>query len=196
MRVSTALMYVRISIATVISFTARGLSTTNIFCYQAVVSAGVTLILPGYVIRKSTSVSTGLTMRSQSAVLSSLQQRILSLALCEWYTRSFTRCFWCVQSIRPEHTAELSIIGFRNNDRVRPLLCNRPQSQIRSKCSPCRLARFHHLNRLVHPNEHLIFILAQRHYQLPACPFQRYIHILKFDIFQRRCELESWTCGL
>ena len=42
----------RISIATVISFTARGLSTTGIFCYQAVASAGVVLILPGYTIRK------------------------------------------------------------------------------------------------------------------------------------------------
>jgi hypothetical protein len=40
----------RISIATVISFTARGLSTTGIFCYQAVASAGVVLILPGYTI--------------------------------------------------------------------------------------------------------------------------------------------------
>ncbi|KAK8858427.1 hypothetical protein IAR55_002654 [Kwoniella newhampshirensis] len=39
-----------ISIATVISFTARGLSTTGIFCYQAVASAGVVLILPGYTI--------------------------------------------------------------------------------------------------------------------------------------------------
>ncbi|WVR06201.1 hypothetical protein IAU60_003231 [Kwoniella sp. DSM 27419] len=39
-----------ISIATVVSFTARGLSTTGIFCYQAVVSAGVVLILPGYTI--------------------------------------------------------------------------------------------------------------------------------------------------
>ncbi|WRT67610.1 uncharacterized protein IL334_004582 [Kwoniella shivajii] len=39
-----------ISIATIVSFTARGLSTTGIFCYQAVVSAGVVLILPGYTI--------------------------------------------------------------------------------------------------------------------------------------------------
>jgi len=42
----------RISIATVVSFTARGLATTGIFCYQAVASAGVVLILPGYVICK------------------------------------------------------------------------------------------------------------------------------------------------
>ncbi|KAK4686118.1 hypothetical protein P7C73_g4009, partial [Tremellales sp. Uapishka_1] len=39
-----------ISIATIISFAARGLSTTNLFCYQAVVSAGVVLVLPGYTI--------------------------------------------------------------------------------------------------------------------------------------------------
>ncbi|ORX40267.1 hypothetical protein BD324DRAFT_641162 [Kockovaella imperatae] len=39
-----------ISIATFVSFAARGLGTTGIFCYQAVASAGVTLILPGYVI--------------------------------------------------------------------------------------------------------------------------------------------------
>ncbi|ORY21980.1 hypothetical protein BCR39DRAFT_552470 [Naematelia encephala] len=39
-----------ISIATVISFTARGLSSTGLFCYQAVGSAGVVLILPGYTI--------------------------------------------------------------------------------------------------------------------------------------------------
>lgn len=44
----------RISIATVISFTARGLATTGIFCYQAVASAGVVLILPGYTICEST----------------------------------------------------------------------------------------------------------------------------------------------
>ena len=43
----------RISIATVISFTARGLSTTGLFCYQAVASAGVVLILPGYTICES-----------------------------------------------------------------------------------------------------------------------------------------------
>jgi uncharacterized membrane protein YjjP (DUF1212 family) len=40
----------RISIATVISFAARGLSSTGLFCYQAVSSAGVVLILPGYTI--------------------------------------------------------------------------------------------------------------------------------------------------
>ncbi|EIW73575.1 hypothetical protein TREMEDRAFT_25709 [Tremella mesenterica DSM 1558] len=39
-----------ISIAIIISFTARGLSTTGYFCYQAVASAGVVLILPGYTI--------------------------------------------------------------------------------------------------------------------------------------------------
>lgn len=33
-----------------ISFTARGLSATGFFCYQAVASAGVVLILPGYTI--------------------------------------------------------------------------------------------------------------------------------------------------
>jgi uncharacterized membrane protein YjjP (DUF1212 family) len=44
----------RISIATVVSFAARGLATTGLFCYQAVVSAGVCLILPGYAICKST----------------------------------------------------------------------------------------------------------------------------------------------
>lgn len=37
----------------VISFVARGLATTNIFCYQSVASAGVVLILPGYAIRQS-----------------------------------------------------------------------------------------------------------------------------------------------
>lgn len=40
-----------ISIATIVSFSARGLSATNIFCYQAISSAGVVLVLPGYVIR-------------------------------------------------------------------------------------------------------------------------------------------------
>lgn len=40
----------RISIATVVSFAARGLATTGLFCYQAVCSAGVCLILPGYAI--------------------------------------------------------------------------------------------------------------------------------------------------
>ena len=37
----------------VISFVARGLATTNIFCYQSVASAGVVLILPGYAICQS-----------------------------------------------------------------------------------------------------------------------------------------------
>lgn len=41
----------RISIAALISFIARGLSTTNYFCYEALSSAGVVLVLPGYVIR-------------------------------------------------------------------------------------------------------------------------------------------------
>jgi uncharacterized membrane protein YjjP (DUF1212 family) len=40
----------RIGKATVISFTARALSTTGIFCYQTVASGGVVLILPGYTI--------------------------------------------------------------------------------------------------------------------------------------------------
>lgn len=40
----------RISVATIISFAARGLSVTGYFCYGAVASAGVCLILPGYVI--------------------------------------------------------------------------------------------------------------------------------------------------
>lgn len=41
-----------ISMATIVSFVARGLSTTDYFCYPAMSSAGVVLILPGYVIRK------------------------------------------------------------------------------------------------------------------------------------------------
>jgi uncharacterized membrane protein YjjP (DUF1212 family) len=44
-----------ISIATLISFAARGLSTTGVFCYQAVASAGVVLVLPGYIIRECLS---------------------------------------------------------------------------------------------------------------------------------------------
>ncbi|CAD6577107.1 MAG: hypothetical protein CYPHOPRED_000161, partial [Cyphobasidiales sp. Tagirdzhanova-0007] len=39
-----------ISIATIASFVARGLCTTNYFCYPALASAGVVLILPGYTI--------------------------------------------------------------------------------------------------------------------------------------------------
>lgn len=41
-----------ISVAVIISFISRGLSTTGIFCYQAIASSGVILVLPGYVIRK------------------------------------------------------------------------------------------------------------------------------------------------
>ncbi|KAK9895646.1 DUF1212-domain-containing protein [Cystobasidium minutum MCA 4210] len=39
-----------ISVATVTSFIARGLSTTQYFCYPALASSGVVLILPGYAI--------------------------------------------------------------------------------------------------------------------------------------------------
>ena len=42
-----------ISIAALISFISRGLSTTDLFCYEALSSAGVVLVLPGYVIRES-----------------------------------------------------------------------------------------------------------------------------------------------
>lgn len=41
-----------ISIATLVSFVARGLSTTQYFCYESLSSAGVVLILPGYTIRE------------------------------------------------------------------------------------------------------------------------------------------------
>ncbi|GAA5821568.1 hypothetical protein JCM10212_006518 [Sporobolomyces blumeae] len=39
-----------ISVAALISFAARGLSTTNYFCYESVASAGVVMVLPGYVV--------------------------------------------------------------------------------------------------------------------------------------------------
>ncbi|CAH7682335.1 hypothetical protein BY996DRAFT_4591786 [Phakopsora pachyrhizi] len=39
-----------ISIATLVSFVSRGLSTTDYFCYESLSSAGVVLILPGYTI--------------------------------------------------------------------------------------------------------------------------------------------------
>lgn len=39
-----------ISIACLISFVSRGLSTTNLFCYEALSSAGVVLVLPGYIV--------------------------------------------------------------------------------------------------------------------------------------------------
>jgi hypothetical protein len=42
----------RISVAALISFAARGLSTTEYFCYESVASAGVVMVLPGYVVRK------------------------------------------------------------------------------------------------------------------------------------------------
>lgn len=45
----------RISVAALISFAARGLSTTEYFCYESVASAGVVMVLPGYVVRKSRS---------------------------------------------------------------------------------------------------------------------------------------------
>jgi len=44
----------RISVAALISFAARGLSTTEYFCYESVASAGVVMVLPGYVVRKYT----------------------------------------------------------------------------------------------------------------------------------------------
>ncbi|KAK4699716.1 hypothetical protein P7C70_g6543, partial [Phenoliferia sp. Uapishka_3] len=39
-----------ISVAALISFISRGLSTTDYFCYEALSSAGVVLVLPGYII--------------------------------------------------------------------------------------------------------------------------------------------------
>ncbi|GAA5947730.1 hypothetical protein JCM3765_001056 [Sporobolomyces pararoseus] len=39
-----------ISVAALISFAARGLSTTEYFCYESVASAGVVMVLPGYVV--------------------------------------------------------------------------------------------------------------------------------------------------
>ncbi|GAA6003791.1 hypothetical protein JCM10207_003601 [Rhodosporidiobolus poonsookiae] len=39
-----------ISVAALISFAARGLSTTGYFCYESVSSAGVVMVLPGYVV--------------------------------------------------------------------------------------------------------------------------------------------------
>ncbi|GAA5887013.1 hypothetical protein JCM6882_009415 [Rhodosporidiobolus microsporus] len=39
-----------ISVAALISFAARGLSTTGYFCYESVASAGVVMVLPGYVV--------------------------------------------------------------------------------------------------------------------------------------------------
>ena len=44
----------RISVSIIVSFVARALGTlsNNLFCYSAVSSAGVVLILPGFTIRK------------------------------------------------------------------------------------------------------------------------------------------------
>lgn len=39
-----------ISMAIIISFVSRGLSSTGVFCYQAIASSGVILVLPGYVV--------------------------------------------------------------------------------------------------------------------------------------------------
>ncbi|KAK0527180.1 pheromone-regulated protein prm10 [Tilletia horrida] len=39
-----------ISVAIIISFISRGLSTTGLFCYQSIASSGVILVLPGYII--------------------------------------------------------------------------------------------------------------------------------------------------
>jgi len=39
-----------ISVAIIISFISRGLSTTELFCYQSIASSGVILVLPGYII--------------------------------------------------------------------------------------------------------------------------------------------------
>ena len=44
----------RISVSIVVAFVARGLSSIrgSIFCYNAIASAGVVLILPGFTIRE------------------------------------------------------------------------------------------------------------------------------------------------
>ncbi|GAA6030523.1 hypothetical protein JCM8097_006187 [Rhodosporidiobolus ruineniae] len=39
-----------ISVAALISFAARGLSTTGYFCYESVASSGVVMVLPGYIV--------------------------------------------------------------------------------------------------------------------------------------------------
>jgi hypothetical protein len=43
-------MFFRIVIATLMSFIAGGLAETGLFCYSAVASASIVLILPGYII--------------------------------------------------------------------------------------------------------------------------------------------------
>jgi putative Mn2+ efflux pump MntP len=45
----------RISVSIIVSFIARVLGTTsgNLFCYSAIASGGVVLILPGFTIRES-----------------------------------------------------------------------------------------------------------------------------------------------
>ena len=47
-------LLLRLSVAVVVAFVARALSTIpgHLFCYSAVSSAGVVLILPGYIIRE------------------------------------------------------------------------------------------------------------------------------------------------
>ncbi|KAI9617517.1 hypothetical protein H4Q26_012813 [Puccinia striiformis f. sp. tritici PST-130] len=53
LKASTNQMYssiFEISVATIVSFISRGLSTTGYFCYESLSSAGVVLILPGYII--------------------------------------------------------------------------------------------------------------------------------------------------
>jgi len=43
-------MFFRIVIATLMSFIAGGLAETGLFCYSAIASASIVLILPGYII--------------------------------------------------------------------------------------------------------------------------------------------------
>lgn len=82
----------RISIATLVSFAARGLDQTDIFCYQAISSAGVVLVLPGYVIRKSISVHSRLYLSIilQSVVRSNWHLETSLLALSSLSMRSST----------------------------------------------------------------------------------------------------------
>lgn len=97
LKASTNQMYssiFEISVATIVSFISRGLSTTGYFCYQSLSSAGVVLILPGYVIRMCPS-SLSLSWIETLFAEPSHSMRFVGTCLKEshcWFCQNGLRC--------------------------------------------------------------------------------------------------------
>ena len=162
----------RISIATVVSFAARGLATTGLFCYQAVVSAGVCLILPGYAICTS-HLFNGAddSMRLPRTSFQEHHVRFRPNGLCHHL---------------------LALPRIRNHHRIRSILRNGPRCS--SKRCPSR-------SGIKSNDHHHRFFCSNRkrdrsELRSRLCPIQRIIHFFQFLHRLGRCPLIERCCYL